>query len=925
MTWSSPASIRGPSAFQADALPTELLDRRRAAAVLSHGGAAVPTGLEPATSGLTGRRELQTSPRDQWQLMCTPNGIRTRAATLKGWCPRPLDDGGFDSCVRATEHYQRVTVDQRGRSAVGYGPSMTAHSNRARRRGLGVFGVGATLLVALASTASATTTPDTTPPGSSSPSEATTAADGSMAPAGTAGGDAAADLEALYAAAQEEGQVNLIALPHNWANYGGILQSFNEKYPDIETPVQHPDASSAEELSAVDTQRGSDDDARRRSTSARRSRSRPSTRASWTRTCRALWDEIPDTPERPRRQLGRRLLRDHGDRREHDDRRRLPPTSFAELQRPASKARSSINGDPREAGAAFAAVMAASLANGGSFDDIMPGIQYFAELKPNRHLDPTIVTDDNRSSPARRRSCSTGATTSPASSRQVEEAGFEWSSAVPERRRVRLVLLPGRRRRQPAPERRRLWIEHILSDEGALAYLEGGAIPARYATLVENGTITEDMLANLPPAELIAQVELPDRRADRRRPRRRSPRTGARWSPTAESERTSMTAARPSIAATAFVDAIGTGARPAGGGLRDGCACGKVLRAWAGLHPVLRLPRPVPRRADGRRSSCKAFARTEGVRRPAMREALDGPFRSYFVRVDQAVGASCRDRRGRSASCSPSSSSGCSARGGCARSSRRSPGSPRTWAASSWRSCSSPPSGTQGLATKILNAAGIDLTTGFITVVLGPRDRLLVLPDPADVPRHAPGRRRPQTGMAGSRGEPRRHGVHLLAPCRRPGADSGGARRAAPAVRQRLRRLRHRLRLDHRSAKLVSVQIRFYMQGNVIAGQANVGYALAAWMIVIMLVTIGIYLLLRRRADGGSDDDVRCSDAEPRPIGGDLAGTARGVVGVRCIAVDGLLPVPALRHGPVRRSSGCRPCLLGWSTTSSTGGRPRAP
>ena len=25
----------------------------------------------------------------------TPNGIRTRAATLRGWCPRPLDDGGL--------------------------------------------------------------------------------------------------------------------------------------------------------------------------------------------------------------------------------------------------------------------------------------------------------------------------------------------------------------------------------------------------------------------------------------------------------------------------------------------------------------------------------------------------------------------------------------------------------------------------------------------------------------------------------------------------------------------------------------------------------------------------------------------------------------------------------------------------------------
>ena len=26
-------------------------------------------------------------------LCCSPNGIRTRAATLRGWCPRPLDDG----------------------------------------------------------------------------------------------------------------------------------------------------------------------------------------------------------------------------------------------------------------------------------------------------------------------------------------------------------------------------------------------------------------------------------------------------------------------------------------------------------------------------------------------------------------------------------------------------------------------------------------------------------------------------------------------------------------------------------------------------------------------------------------------------------------------------------------------------------------
>ena len=38
--------------------------------------AAVPTGLEPATSGLTGRRELQTSPRDHMYDACAPHPQR---------------------------------------------------------------------------------------------------------------------------------------------------------------------------------------------------------------------------------------------------------------------------------------------------------------------------------------------------------------------------------------------------------------------------------------------------------------------------------------------------------------------------------------------------------------------------------------------------------------------------------------------------------------------------------------------------------------------------------------------------------------------------------------------------------------------------------------------------------------------------------
>jgi putative spermidine/putrescine transport system substrate-binding protein len=92
---------------------------------------------------------------------------------------------------------------------------------------------------------------------------------------------------------------------------------------------------------------------------------------------------------------------------------------------------------------------------------------------------------------------------------QVEEAGFTYETTFPSDGIYGSYYAQGVVAGGPHPNAARLWIEHILSDEAALAYLEGGAIPARYPTLVESGAITEDMLANLPPAELIEQIEFP--------------------------------------------------------------------------------------------------------------------------------------------------------------------------------------------------------------------------------------------------------------------------------------------------------------------------------------------------------------------------------------------------------------------------------
>lgn len=55
--------------------------------------------------------------------------------------------------------------------------------------------------------------------------------------------------------------------------------------------------------------------------------------------------------------------------------------------------------------------------------------------------------------------------------------------------------------------------------------------------------------------------------------------------------------------------------------------------------------------------------------------------------------------------------------------------------------------------------------------------------------------------------------------------------------------------LSSGSSRLVPVQIRFFLQGNTITGKGNLGYALAAWMVIILIIAMTGYMLLRRRSE----------------------------------------------------------------------------
>ncbi len=57
-------------------------------------------------------------------------------------------------------------------------------------------------------------------------------------------------MEDLIAAAKTEGQLTTIALPHDWANYGEILDTFKTKY-GLTINELNPDAGSAAEIEAI--------------------------------------------------------------------------------------------------------------------------------------------------------------------------------------------------------------------------------------------------------------------------------------------------------------------------------------------------------------------------------------------------------------------------------------------------------------------------------------------------------------------------------------------------------------------------------------------------------------------------------------------------------------------------------------------------
>ena len=339
----------------------------------------------------------------------------------------------------------------------------------------------------------------------SSSSAPSAAGSSSSAAAGSGGSAAAADwsaatsaaqgggMDALIAAAKQEGQLNVITLPDDWANYGTIMKDFTAKY-GIKITDENPDGTSQDELNAINQTKGQSraPDVVDVGTAFA---AKGQTEGLWAPYEVATWNDIPASSKDP----NGLYYADYGGYVAigYDSSKvKTPPTSFKSLLNPAYKNMVALNGSPTQAGAAFAGVYAAALANGGSFGDIAPGISYFKQLKQAGNFVPV-----------------TGSASTMESGQTpiliwwdyllASEVGAKYKNlkiVIPTDASYAAYYDQAISKYAAHPAAARLWEEYLYSTEGQNLWLEGGTRPVELPALVTAGTEDKTAYAALPPA-----------------------------------------------------------------------------------------------------------------------------------------------------------------------------------------------------------------------------------------------------------------------------------------------------------------------------------------------------------------------------------------------------------------------------------------
>jgi len=298
-------------------------------------------------------------------------------------------------------------------------------------------------------------------------------------------------MSALVAAAKKEGQLNVITLPSNWANYGTIMADFTKMY-GIKINDANPEGSSQDELNAVKQLKGQSsapdvvDVGNSFAITGQQA-------GDWAPYEVQSWGSIPAAAK----EASGQYYADYGGYVAigYDPSKvKVAPTSFKSLLTGSYKNQVAIDGNPTQTGSAFAAVYAAALANGGSLANIAPGVTYFKNLKAAGNFVPVEGT--------------------PATVQSGQTPILIWwdyllNSEVKAVVKNLKIVIPSDgvyagyydqaiSSSAPDPAAARLWEEFLYSTQGQNLFLDGSTRPIELSSLVSAGTVDKTAYNALP-------------------------------------------------------------------------------------------------------------------------------------------------------------------------------------------------------------------------------------------------------------------------------------------------------------------------------------------------------------------------------------------------------------------------------------------
>ena len=343
-------------------------------------------------------------------------------------------------------------------------------------------------VIAVAALAAATVAA-CSPPSEEEPTASGSATAGDARTATSA--EAFGGMDALVAAAKKEGALNVIALPPDWANYGEVIKGFQAKYPEVKVTSDQPDISSADEIATAERLKGQSGAPDVFDLGAAVALANTDMFAPYKV---ATWDDIAPDLKDP----DGKWVNDYGGYMSigYDSAKVPDPTTVNDLLKADYKGKVALNGNPTEAGAAFAGVQMASIANGGTAGDLTKGVDFFAKLNDAGNflpVDPTPATVESGQTPV--------VIDWDYLNASLTSKLPTWKVVVPKEAVVAGFYYQAINADGPHPAAARLWQEYLYSDEGQNLWLKGGARPVRFSPMKIAGTLDAAAAEALPPVE----------------------------------------------------------------------------------------------------------------------------------------------------------------------------------------------------------------------------------------------------------------------------------------------------------------------------------------------------------------------------------------------------------------------------------------